>query len=138
MNCQFRPQKSKWCKSGVNRRMQNRKVVAALRESDLCFNTAVADEHYFDHRSNLTFFENMIPRPSLFGKRFLLPAVNEAFSVETAQSLPLLCLCGRILGFGQMHIEKLNGIILTNIMGVYVWQNESILLETACSQVQSC
>ena len=41
MNCQFRPRKSKWCKSGVNRRMQNRKVVAALREMDLCFNTAV-------------------------------------------------------------------------------------------------
>ena len=45
MNCQFRPRKYKWCKSGVNRRMLNRKVVAALRELDLCFNTAVTHEN---------------------------------------------------------------------------------------------
>jgi hypothetical protein len=50
MNCQFRPQKSKWCKSGVNRRMQNRKVVAALRETVFCFNTAVADKENFRHK----------------------------------------------------------------------------------------
>ena len=29
--------------------MQNRKVVAALGETDLCFNTAVAEEKHFLH-----------------------------------------------------------------------------------------
>ena len=33
--------------------MQNRKVVAALREMDLCFNTAVAYEQYLNHISQL-------------------------------------------------------------------------------------